>query len=82
MLRGQPHEEELRAAPFGPNKAGAAETLTGLPAPTFGFCAPVLELADRRGLQPRAHSRRPGSIPGWGTPLNPTVNLRDSMTQW
>jgi hypothetical protein len=32
----------------------------------FDF-APVLELADRRDLQSRAHSRRPGPIPGWGT---------------
>lgn len=43
--------------------------MTGVTAPAFGafFCAPVLELADRRGLQPRAHSGRPGPIPGWGT---------------
>jgi hypothetical protein len=31
----------------------------------------VLELADRRGLQPRAHSGLPGPIPGWGIISDP-----------
>ena len=41
--------------------------MAGVTAPTISFaCAPVLELADRRDLQSRAHSGRPGPIPGWG----------------
>ena len=60
--------EGLRAAPNGPEKVGAGEALRAITAPIFGAFkyAPVLEMADRRGLQPRAHSGRPGPIPGWG----------------
>jgi hypothetical protein len=53
---------------IGPEQVGTGEVVTGITVPTISFsCAPVLELADRRGLQPRAHSGRPGPIPGWGT---------------
>jgi hypothetical protein len=51
------NEEGSRAALVGlKNQAVAGELLTGLPASASSllFCAPVLELADRRGLQPRA----------------------------
>ena len=47
----------------------------------FDF-APVLELADRRDLQSRAHSGRPGPIPGWGIPLSPNENRDDNSTLW
>jgi hypothetical protein len=64
------HEEGSRAVLDGlKNQAVTGELLTGLPVTASSalyFCAPVLELADRRGLQPRAHSGRPGPIPGWG----------------
>jgi len=57
----------------GPKKVGTGEVLEGVTVPTFSATrAPVLELADRRGLQPRAHSGRPGPIPGWGTTTNPS----------
>ena len=71
------HEEGVRAMLNGPNKVGTGEVLGGITAPTFSafLRPPVLELADRRGLQPRAHSGRPGSIPGWGTIFTPNRNL-------
>src|SRR5438128_167658 len=79
------HEEGSRAALNGlNNQAGTVEVLTGVSVPAFGAFlqyAPVLELADRRGLQPRAHSGRPGSIPGWGTTFTPVGNLRDNTTK-
>lgn len=63
---GQCNEEDLRVALIDPSQVGAAY-FDGSPAPTFSvLCAPVLELADRRGLQPRAHSGHPGPTPGWG----------------
>ena len=67
----------------GPNKVGAGEALDGVTAPTSSafFCAPVLELAVRRGLQPRAQFGRPGSIPGWGNFPTPNGNLGDNSTK-
>lgn len=79
------HDEEgSRAALIGPDKAGAGEVLAGITVPAFSafICAPVLELADRRGLQPRAHSGRPGPIPGWGTTFTQTENRYDNSTKW
>src|SRR5208282_2753694 len=78
-------EEDVRAALIGPDKAGTGETVTGITAPAFSalLCAPVLELADRRGLQPRAHSGRPGPIPGWGTITSAADRNRcDNSTKW
>src|SRR5437868_3887176 len=75
------HEEGLRAAPDGPKKVGTGEVVAGITVPASGLaCAPVLELADRRDLQSRAHSGYPGSIPGWGIPTS-TENLRDNSTR-
>jgi hypothetical protein len=64
---------------IGPNKAGTGETLRGVTVPTISalLYAPVLELADRLGLQPSAHSRRPGPIPGWGITFTQTENRND-----
>jgi len=80
--RGTQNEEGPGAALNGPNKAGAGETLRGVTAPAFSALlrAPVLELADRRDLQSRAHSGRPGPIPGWGTLLATAGNLVDNCT--
>jgi hypothetical protein len=64
------NEEGSRAALNGlKNQAGTVEVLTGITVPAFSafLYPPVLELAVRRGLQPRAQFGRPGSIPGWGT---------------
>jgi hypothetical protein len=56
--------------------------LSGLAAPAFSafLYPPVLELADRRGLQPRARSERSGSIPDWGT-FTPPENRCDNSTR-
>ncbi len=62
----------------GPKKVGTGETLSGVTAPTSGTRAPVLELADRRDLQSRAHSGLPGPTPGWGTTSVPSQNLWDT----
>lgn len=73
----KPNEERCRAALDGlKNQAGAGELLTGLPAPASSslLYPPVSELANERGLQPRAQSGYPGSIPGWGT-FTPNRNL-------
>ena len=75
------HEEGSRAALDSPKQVGAATRVNVSAAPISGPCAPVLELADGRGLQPRAHSGRPGSIPGWGTTFTPVGNLRDNTTK-
>ena len=61
------NEEGFRAALDGLKKVGTGETLSGVTVPTSGTRAPVLELADRRDLQSRAHSGLPGPNPGWGT---------------
>ena len=68
----------------GPNRVTAGEPLTRIPAVTSRCAsgAPVLELADRRGLQPRAHSGRPGPIPGWGTSRGLNQRRRDNCTKW
>jgi hypothetical protein len=63
----------------GPKKVGTGGTLSGATAPTSCDRAPVLELADRRDLQSRAHSGLPGSIPGWGTRFMPSRNLCDTI---
>jgi hypothetical protein len=60
--------------PMSQAKAGASPRALP-PLASSSLCAPVLELADRSGLQPRAHSRRPGPIPGWGI-TSPTAENR------
>ena len=80
--RRKQREEGLRAALIGPERVGTAH-FDRSPVPTFSaLCAPVLELADRRDLQSRAHSGRPGPIPGWGIPLSPNENRDDNSTLW
>lgn len=74
------NEEGLRVGLNDPDQVGTARR-EQLPVPTFGaICAPVLELADRRDLQSRAHSGLPGPIPGWGIPPSPNRNQEDNST--
>ena len=75
-----PHEERIRAALDGlKNQAGTGSPIKTPPASASSafLCAPVLELADRCGLQPRAHSGLPGPIPGWGI-STPNRNVDDN----
>jgi hypothetical protein len=79
VVRRVRHEEAFRAALDSPKKVEAGETLSGVTAPTSGMHrAPVLEMADKRGLQPRDHFGRPGPSPGWGTILFPNQNPCDT----
>lgn len=72
-------EEGPRAALNGPDKVGTGDVLAGITVPTFSnHSAPVSEVADERGLQPRAQSGHPGPNPGWGIPFCPTEVLRDN----
>lgn len=77
------HEEGVRAVLDGPEQVGTAAPAKSSTVPTFSLlCAPVSEMADERGLQPRAHSGHPGPIPGWGTTYSPTRGLGDIIAEW
>src|ERR1700722_7559131 len=79
FFRRTASEEGVRATLIGPNKGGTGEVLSGITAPTFSAfdCAPVLELAYRRGLHPRAILWLMGPNPIRGTTFSPDENRCD-----